>query len=81
MKPRPSKQTGKIKGQATLEIALSIAGVVLLLVGSLAIFIWVNQGLVLRQEAYENSRDNATESDTEVQVDESKILPALNIFK
>lgn len=49
------RQPGK-KAQATLELALSLICVLLLLLGALKVFIWVNSRMVMRQEDYEDSR-------------------------
>lgn len=71
------KRVGK-KAQVTLEITLGFIGALLLLLGALKVFVWVNERLVLRQEDYEGSvegrkqfgRVEAGKADTEVQVDE-----------
>jgi len=72
-------------GQATLELALAIVCIFILLLGSLKIFLWVNQRLVLRQEHYESSSDygrvKAGSSSEEVGLRESSSpYPKLNIF-
>ena len=63
------------KAQVSLEIAFSLIAALLLLWGAVAIFIWANNRLIVRQESYESSPEqgrvaagNATE---EVQIDES----------
>lgn len=73
--PRPTTQTA----QATLEITLALISVLLLLLGSLKLFLWVNQRLVQRHQDYENSRVSAGTSFSETQVDETA-YPELNIF-
>lgn len=75
---KPGSQPGNKPGQASLELALAITCILLLLLGSLQIFVWVNKSLVLRQEEYEESRDPA--SGEPAQVDEAQ-FPALNILR
>jgi hypothetical protein len=41
------------KGQATIELVLALICVWFLLFGSFMVFFWLNERLVLRQEAYE----------------------------
>lgn len=70
------------KGQGSLEMIVSLIGLVILLLGTVNIFIWINQRMVTRQKDYENSRISAG-SDTsgnEIQVDESA-YPKLDVFK
>ena len=43
-------------GQASLEMTVALIGSLLLLFGSLKVFLWVNERLVRRQLDYENSR-------------------------
>ncbi len=45
------------KAQSTLELALAIVGIFILLLGSLKIFFWANNRFIMRQEDYENSPD------------------------
>lgn len=61
--------------QATLELTLAIAGILIFLWASIKIFIWVNQTLVLRQEKYETSR-----AATWPYMEDESEFPALNIF-
>jgi len=44
------------KGQASLEMTLALIGTVLLLFGSLKIFVWLNERLITRQQRYEATR-------------------------
>jgi hypothetical protein len=44
------------KGQSTLELAAALIVVVLFLMASLKIFLWLNDRMVRRQVAYENTR-------------------------
>ena len=44
------------KGQASLEMTLALVGALLLLFGSLKVFLWLNSRFVARQQAYEASR-------------------------
>jgi hypothetical protein len=64
---------------------LAIVCIFILLLGSLKIFLWVNQRLVLRQEDYESNseygRVKAGSSSGEVGLRESSSpYPKLNIF-
>ncbi|MBU3934116.1 hypothetical protein KKD20_06880 [Patescibacteria group bacterium] len=67
------------KAQSTLEITVALIAVFILFLGSVKIFVWVNERMVLRQEAYEKTRVSAGSSNFEVQVDESD-FPKLDIF-
>ena len=83
-RPKSARQIGKT-GQVTLEIALSLICVFLLLWGSVKVFVWVNGRLVLRQEDYESSADygriKAGSSSEEVPLQESvSPYPELDIF-
>lgn len=49
----------KPSAQVSLELAVAFIGIFLLLLGALKIFVWVNQRLVLRQEAYDATRVTA----------------------
>jgi hypothetical protein len=44
------------KGQTTIEVGVGMVVVMLLLFGSLKIFLWLNERMVRRQVAYENTR-------------------------
>lgn len=69
--PVPGIRLGE-RAQASLELALVLVCILLLLFGSFNVFIWVNQHLFLRQTAYEEQRVGAVSSGAgEVQVDES----------
>lgn len=65
--------------QASLELAVSLIVVFILLFGALQVFFWVNNRMVLRQKDYEAQRVDAGNNQTEMQVNESS-YPALNIF-
>ncbi len=69
-----------LTGQASLELALSVICIFLLLLGALKIFVWVNSRLVTRQELYEESRISAGSDDPGKQIDDSD-FPKLDIFK
>ena len=58
------------RGQASLEMTLAMIGALLLLFGSLQVFVWVNGRLIVRQRNYEQTRQQAAESQTLVQWDE-----------
>ena len=49
-------RSGNDKGQATLELTISLVFVMLFLVSSIKIFLWLNTSIVNRQVDYENSR-------------------------
>lgn len=68
-----------LTGQVSLEIALSLICVFLLLGGSLAIFLWANNRFILRQEDYEKTRVEAGSNEPGKEIDESK-YPKLDIF-
>ena len=44
------------RGQASLEMTLAMIGALLLLFGSLKVYLWINERLVSRQLAYEATR-------------------------
>ncbi len=67
------------KGQSSLEMAIAFVAVFILLLGSARIFVWLNQRMVTRQEAYEQTRIAAASNQPGRAVDESA-LPALDIF-
>lgn len=83
MSIRPRLKNGKPVGkqaQVSLELALVLICVFLLLLGSLKVFFWVNERLVKRQRDFETSRVSAGSSGSEVLVDESG-YPDLKIFE
>ena len=47
------------RGQASLEMTLALIGALLLLFGSLKVFLWVNERMVSRQLSYEATRTAA----------------------
>ena len=47
---------GHNRGQASLEMTVALIGALLLLFGSLKVFLWVNERLVSRQMSYEATR-------------------------
>ena len=55
----PVMDTACRRGQASLEMTAALAGTVLLLLGTLAIFLWMNGHIVRRQENYEDDRPRA----------------------
>ena len=44
------------RAQSSLEMTLAMIGALVLLFGSIKVFIWLAQRLVARQQAYENTR-------------------------
>ncbi len=44
------------RGQATLELTVALILIVILLMAGVKVFLWLNEGLVLRQVSYENTR-------------------------
>jgi len=66
----------KSKAQVSLEMAIALIGVMVILFASINVFVWLNKRLVMRQRDYENTRvaaGNAPMQSTanEIQVDES----------
>lgn len=49
-------------GQVSLELAAALLCILILLVGTINLFIWVNSHLVLRQESYDERRVDAGSS-------------------
>lgn len=47
------------RGQASLEMAVAMFGAILLLLGSIKIFVWMAQRLVARQQSYDSTRKAA----------------------
>ena len=75
----------KKSAQVSLELGFALIAVFLLMWGGVAIFIWANNRLILRQEAYESSSDYGRVKATaegvsgEVLVNEAE-LPKLDIL-
>ena len=72
----------KRKAQVSLELAMAMIGVAILLLGCINTFVWLNKVMVVRQNYYEKSRDDAASvtpgpSPDEIQVDEDW-LPRLD---
>lgn len=42
------------KGQASLELAVAMGGILLLLIGGLNIFVWLNKGMVNKSVSWRN---------------------------
>jgi hypothetical protein len=86
----PIRRTSR--GQSSLEMSAALILVLILLVGAVKLFLWLNASLVYRQSDYEKSRVAAgstpltgvsltSQSDTKgVEVDESA-YPKLDIFR
>lgn len=72
----------KIRGQATLELAVSFICVFILIFGSLSVFVWVNKRLVHQQEEYEETRVTAGADQPGRGVDyaDESRYPKLDIF-
>ncbi len=66
-------------GQSTLELTVALVAVFILLLGTVKIFVWVNEQMVLRQEDYEATRVAAASDNPGIEVDESG-YPKLDIF-
>ena len=47
------------RGQASLEMTVALMGTLLLLFGSVKVFVWMTQRLVARQQSYEATRVEA----------------------
>lgn len=71
-KEKPGQLHGKM-AQATLEFALTIISLFILLWGFFQVFYWLNAKLVLRQEVFEDTRTSEAEINEED-------FPKLNIF-
>lgn len=71
-----------VKAQATLEIALSLICVFILLFGSLNVFLWIHKKLVHSQEDYKDTRIEAGDSQSGKQIDYTNKTryPDLNIL-
>lgn len=72
----------KNRAQASLEVTLAFICVIILLIGSVKIFVWLNERMVQRQKDYEATRvaaGNLTMGQTGVYVDESNYAK-LDIF-
>jgi len=67
------------KAQASVEMAVAIVSVLILFLGTILLFFWINQRLLLRQQAYEDTRESATNTTSEVQVDEAS-FPQLRLL-
>ncbi len=67
------------KAQATLEIAAAFACILILIFGTMQIFLWANKSFISRQQLYQKDRKDAANSPVEMQVNETDI-PDLNIF-
>ena len=52
-------RTRRSRAQASLEMALALMGALLLLFGSLKVWVWASRRMVQRQQAYEQSRVDA----------------------
>lgn len=59
----------RAEAQVSLEMAVTIIIVLILFLGSIRLFFWVNERLVLRQEAY----DSAVGFNAERQVNEARL--------
>ena len=68
-----------LKGQASIEMALAFVGTLLLLFGTLRVFMWMNSRILTREQDYDNTRVDAGSSLTYVDWNESR--QPLRIFK
>lgn len=83
-KPLNGKRAFK-RAQSTLEITVALVAVFIFLLGTVKIFVWVNEQMVLRQRDYENDpvygRVAAGGASGEVQLREfNQPYPELDIF-
>jgi hypothetical protein len=73
------------KGQVSLEMAVALISVFILLLGTLNLFIWLNKRFILRQRDYEYNPERGrvaagnTTNAAEIQVNETGYL-RLNIL-
>jgi len=51
-----------LQGQASLEMTVALIGALLLLFGSLKVFLWIAERLIERQASYEATRQPAGSS-------------------
>ena len=51
------------RGQASLEMTVALMGAILLLLGSLKVFLWTAERLITRQQNYEATRVEAGSSE------------------
>ena len=72
----------KPKAQSSLEMAVALVSVCILLCGAMNVFIWLNKRMARRQQDYEKTRVAAGNSTSakEIQVNETQ-YPKLNIFE
>ncbi|MCM8800167.1 MAG: hypothetical protein NC900_05530 [Candidatus Omnitrophica bacterium] len=49
-----------IRGQVTLELTVALIVTILFLIGITKIFVWLNQTMVERQQAYQDTRPKTT---------------------
>ena len=59
MSRRPGPPLSKFAegwGQASLEMTVALIGALILLFGSLKVFLWINQRIIQRQVSYEATR-------------------------
>ena len=67
------------RGQTSLEMSLAMAGALLLLLGCIKVFFWMNERLIMRQRSYEATRVQAAGTTPDAQWLEPS--QRLNIFK
>ena len=79
IKPRPMNGKHPFKAQSTLEFTVALVAAFILLLGSVKLFVWLNERMVLRQEAYESTRVRAGQSFSTFLVQETD-LPPLDFF-
>jgi hypothetical protein len=66
-------QKVKDKAQVSLEMAVAVAVALILFLGSIRLFFWVNQRIVTRQELYEESREATSQYRSLNQVNEESL--------
>jgi len=77
-KPGIISKNKHLRAQVSLELVMALTCVLILVLGTVRVFVWLNQRLVFRQEAYENSRAQASSSYGEYQVSDAT-LPGGNL--
>jgi hypothetical protein len=75
----------KREGQVSLEIGFAMMAAFVLIMGSVALFGWLNSRLVYREEAFETDPITGRVAagavwGKEIQVDEGSVQDELNIF-
>jgi ATP/ADP translocase len=75
----------KNRAQTTVELALAMIGVVILFLGCINTFVWLNRVMAARQKLYDESRAKAASVPSSKTPDERQVneswLPKLNTLE